>query len=42
MKKVSYVILLCLSMLMATAQVKVESRISSMEMLIGEQGKARE
>ena len=39
MKKVSYVILLCLSTLLTTAQVKVESRISSMEMLIGEQVK---
>lgn len=32
-------ILLCLSLLTATAQVKVESRISAMEMLIGEQVK---
>ena len=39
MKIVHICMLLCLSLLTATAQVKVESRISAMEMLIGEQVK---
>lgn len=39
MKKVQIVILLCMSTWLAMAQVKVESAISSMEMLIGEQVK---